>query len=133
MTDVLTKQQRSFNMSQIKGTNTKPEIKLRKLLWQNGLRGYRTNYSLLGKPDVVFTRKKLAVFIDGCFWHKCKRCFVKPATRTNFWMKKIDGNVKRDRVVNQKLKNEGWKVLRFWEHQLKKNSEYMMTEIVKNL
>lgn len=120
MTDVLTKKQRSFNMSMIKGKNTQPEIILRKIISAAGLRGYRLHYKLTGKPDIVFPGRKIAVFIDGCFWHKCPECFVKPGTNKKFWNEKIDSNVKRDKVVNAELKSKGWKVLRIWEHELRK-------------
>lgn len=119
MADVLTKKQRSFNMSMIKGKNTQPEIILRRIISAAGLRGYRLNYKLPGKPDIVFTKRKIAIFIDGCFWHKCSRCFIKPRTNAKFWNKKIDSNVQRDKVVSTELKSKGWKVLRIWEHELR--------------
>ncbi|MEO0128601.1 MAG: very short patch repair endonuclease [candidate division WOR-3 bacterium] len=131
MTDVLTKEQRSFNMSQIKGKNTKPEVLLRRLLYSKGIRGYRIHYKLSGKPDVVFTKKKIAIFIDGCFWHKCPVCFITPETRTEFWMKKIEDNVKRDKTVNKKLEKEGWTVLRFWEHEIKKSPGSVVSKIIR--
>ena len=131
MTDVLTKDQRSFNMSQIKGKNTKPEVILRRLLYLRGIRGYRIHYKLSGKPDVVFTKKKIAVFIDGCFWHKCPVCFKKPETRIEFWMNKIESNVKRDETVNKKLEKEGWVVLRFWEHEIKKSPGSVASKIIQ--
>jgi len=118
MTDVLTKKQRSYNMSMIRAKNTQPEIRLRKILSASGLRGYRFHYKLLGKPDIVFPKKRIAIFIDGCFWHKCPRCFIKPETNKRFWKQKIDSNIKRDRLVNARLKKEGWIVLRIWEHEI---------------
>lgn len=121
MTDVLTPKQRSYNMSRIRCRNTKPEIILRKMIFAAGLKGYRLNYKLMGKPDIVFTRRKVAVFIDGCFWHKCPRCFAPPESNRAFWTAKIEGNVKRDKEVNAALKKMGYKVLRFWQHELKKN------------
>lgn len=123
MTDVLTREQRAFNMSKIRGKNTGPEIKLRKLLWSQGIRGYRIHYNLPGKPDIVFTKKKIAIFIDGCFWHKCPICFQEPETRKEFWMKKIQSNVDRDKKVNEQLKEEGWTVMRFWEHDIRKKQD----------
>ena len=120
MADVLTKKQRSFNMSMIRGKNTQPEIILRRIISAAGLRGYRLNYKLPGKPDIVFTKRKIAIFIDGCFWHKCSKCFIKPRTNAKFWNKKIYSNVQRDKVVSTELKSKGWKVLRIWEHELRK-------------
>lgn len=131
MTDILTKNQRKFNMSQIKGKNTLPEIMLRKLLYKRGLRGYRIHYKLLGKPDIVFTKRKIVIFVDGCFWHKCPVCFIKPETRTEFWMRKIINNVKRDKMVKKNLEKEGWIVLRFWEHEIKKSADEVISKILK--
>lgn len=133
MTDVLSKKQRSYNMSQIKGKNTKPEILLRKLLGLNNVKGYRIHHELIGKPDIVFPKKKIAVFIDGCFWHKCKKCFVEPETRKKFWIEKINGNVKRDKEVNRVLRKKGWKILRFWEHQVRKSPNKIVSKIIEEL
>ena len=121
MADVHTKEQRSYNMSQIKSKNTKPEVVLRKKIFAGGLRGYRINYKLPGKPDIVFTKHKVAVFVDGCFWHKCPKCFVQPTTNKKFWNEKIKGNVQRDKKVNQLLAKSGYITLRFWEHEIKSN------------
>lgn len=120
MTDVLTRKQRSYNMSCIKSKDTKPELLLRAYLSSKGIKGYRLHAKLLGKPDIVFPKYKLAVFIDGCFWHKCSKCFVRPRTNYEFWKRKIHANVIRDREVNLILKKQGWKVIRFWEHEIKK-------------
>lgn len=120
MTDVLTKKQRSYCMSRIRARDTEPEIILRRIISGAGIRGYRLNYRLLGKPDIVFPKKKTAIFLDGCFWHKCPECFIKPETNKSFWNKKIDSNVKRDNVVNSELKRKGWKIIRIWEHELRK-------------
>jgi DNA mismatch endonuclease (patch repair protein) len=133
MTDVLTKEQRSYNMSRILAKNTKPEIVLRKLLSFNKIRGYRLHYGLSGKPDIVFPKYKIAIFIDGCFWHKCPKCFIEPQTRRKFWMDKISGNVARDKKVNKQLKKEGWKVLRFWEHLLRKTPNSVYKGVLKEL
>lgn len=130
MVDVHTQQKRSYNMSRIKCKNTKPELVIRKLLSSNGIRGYRLNYKLTGKPDIVFTKYKLAIFIDGCFWHKCPKCFISPDKNKIFWKKKINGNVQRDNDVNKILKKEGWTVLRFWEHLLKKGSNLVYKRII---
>ena len=116
-------------MSNIRGKNTGPELKLRKLLWSHGIRGYRIHYNLPGKPDIVFTKKKIAIFIDGCFWHKCPICFQEPETRKEFWMKKIQSNVERDDKVNLQLKSDGWTVMRFWEHDVRKNPEAIVKHI----
>ena len=130
MTDVLTPEQRTYNMSRIRGKNTSPEVKLRKLLWSQGIRGYRIHYNLPGKPDIVFTKKKIAIFIDGCFWHKCPVCFQVPETRKEFWIKKIQSNVERDKKVNEQLKINGWNVIRIWEHEIRKDPEIAVKKIV---
>ena len=123
MADVLTREQRSYNMSRIRGKDTTPELRLRKLLFSRGLRGYRTKSKLFGKPDIAFTRFKVAVFIDGCFWHRCPVCFVRPETNPEFWKNKIEGNVKRDKIVKERLEEEGYKVIRLWEHEVRKDAE----------
>jgi DNA mismatch endonuclease (patch repair protein) len=133
MPDVLTQEQRKYNMSRIKGKNTGPEVKFRKLLYSNGIRGYRIHHNLLGKPDIVFIKKKIVIFIDGCFWHKCPICFQEPETRKEFWMKKIQSNIDRDKKVNELLKNDGWKVIRIWEHEIKKDPDTAVKKILEFL
>ena len=133
MTDVLSKEQRAYNMSKIRGKNTGPEIKLRKLLWSAGIRGYRVHYNLPGKPDIVFVKKKIVIFIDGCFWHKCPMDFQEPETRKDFWMKKINSNVERDEKINRQLSDTGWTVIRIWEHEMRKEPEKVVQRICEML
>ena len=133
MTDVLTLEQRKLNMSRIRAKNTGPEVKLRKLLFANGIRGYRIYFNLPGKPDIVFTKKKIAIFIDGCFWHKCPVCFQEPETRKEFWMKKIKSNIDRDKKVNASLNDLGWTVLRVWEHEIRKNPSVVIATIQEKM
>jgi len=133
MTDVLTPEQRTYNMSRIRGKNTAPEIKLRKMLFAAGIRGYRIHYNLPGKPDIVFVRKKIVVFIDGCFWHKCPADFQEPETHKEFWMKKIQSNIDRDKKINKQLKREGWTIIRIWEHEIKKEPENVVKKIITYL
>jgi DNA mismatch endonuclease (patch repair protein) len=133
MADVLTKKQRSYNMACIKSKNTGPELVLRKLLSQSKVSDYKLHYKIFGRPDLAFPKKRLAVFIDGCFWHKCPLCFVKPTSRIEFWKEKIRNNIKRDKQVNKFLKKNDWKFLRIWEHELKKNPEKTCQKIVKQL
>jgi DNA mismatch endonuclease (patch repair protein) len=109
---------RSKNMAAIRSRNTGIEVRLRKALWASGIRGYRLHYQLPGKPDVVFPRSRLAIFVDGCFWHRCPKCFQMPKTRLDYWTPKIAHNVARDAFISQTLQSEGWKVLRFWEHEI---------------
>lgn len=130
MTDVLTPEQRKLNMSRIRAKDTSPEKKLRQMLREKGIRGYRIHYNLPGKPDMVFVRKKIAIFIDGCFWHKCPVCFREPETRKEFWMKKIQSNVMRDEKINAQLKEQGWHVIRIWEHEIRKEPEKVTASII---
>jgi len=133
MADVLTPDQRKYNMSRIKAKNTGPEAKIRKMLSAENIRGYRLHYNLPGKPDMVFIKKRIAIFIDGCFWHKCPVDFQEPETRKEFWMKKIQSNVDRDKKVNAQLKEDGWTVLRFWEHEVRRNSDDVVRRIAETL
>lgn len=120
MTDVLTKSQRAFCMSRIRGTNTKPELALRRELWRRGLR-YRLKVTLAGKPDITFKSARVLVFVDGCFWHGCPVHAVKPLTNADFWREKIDRNRARDHKITQALESGGWVVLRIWEHEIKQH------------
>ena len=117
MSDVLTKEQRSYCMSQIKGKNTKPEIALRKALWSLGFR-YRIKNKLPGKPDIVYPSLKVVIFVDGCFWHRCLKHYQPPKTRASFWENKINDNVERDKKNNALLEAKGWFVIRVWEHEI---------------
>ena len=124
MADVHDKKTRSYNMSRIKGKNTKPEMQVRKFLFANGYR-YRLNVKTLpGKPDIVLPRYRTVIFINGCFWHGHEGCryFVIPKTRTEWWVEKITGTQKRDRKAETQLKELGWKVSVIWECELKKDS-----------
>ena len=132
MADVHTPARRSRNMSAIRGRDTKPEIKLRKILWAEGLR-YRCNSRLPGKPDIVFPAARIVIFVDGCFWHRCPEHFKQPATNADFWMRKISGNVERDKKVAQRLQEQGWQVMRFWEHSVRKNAAGVAKEIPKEV
>ena len=131
MSDNLTKKQRQHCMSQIKSGNTKPEITIRKLIWKKGYR-YRIGHGLRGKPDMVFPSYGIAVFIDGCFWHGCHRHYKMPASNVNYWKQKISGNKRRDKKIERHLKKAGWKVIRIWEHDVKKNPEKIVDRIISN-
>ena len=117
LVDNLTPDKRSKIMSSIHGKDTKIELLLRKALWEGGIRGYRVNMKLPGKPDIVFTKYKVAVFCDGDFWHGYK--FNEWKTRLSpHWLKKIQRNIERDKENDAKLKEEGWTVLHFWEWEI---------------
>jgi DNA mismatch endonuclease, patch repair protein len=110
---------RSVAMGKIKSRNNRTtELRLRMALIREGYRGWVLHADLPGRPDFFFTRAKLAVFVDGCFWHGCKKCGHVPKTRSQFWSAKIDRNRKRDSHTTQTLKSVGIKVLRIWEHSL---------------
>lgn len=122
-------------MRKIKGANTKPEIYFRKALWANGFR-YRKNVAKLpGKPDVVIEKMKLVIFIDGEFWHGYKWKTKKPKIKANreYWIKKIEGNMNRDKLRNRKLKKLGYTVLRFWEYQIRKDLPMCITKIQNSI
>ena len=120
MSDVHTSNVRSFNMSRIRGKgNEKTEVRLAKLLREAGIKSWRRHQPIPGRPDFSFRKQKVAVFVDGCFWHGCPRCFRLPKQNRAFWKAKIEGNQKRDRSVNGRLRRLGWKVLRIRECQLK--------------
>ena len=121
MADNHSKEIRSMNMSHIRSTNSKPEEIVRKYLFSKGLR-YRKNVRTLpGKPDIVLPKYKTIVLVNGCFWHKhdCGR-FVMPTSNTEYWEKKINGNVERDKTNIALLEEQGWRVIVIWECQLKK-------------
>ena len=123
MADVHSPETRSFNMSQIKGKNTKPEELVRRYLFSHGFR-YRKNVSMLpGKPDIVLSKYKTCIFVNGCFWHKHEGCryFVWPKNNAEFWKKKITGNVERDLRQQNELRLLGWNVMVIWECELKKD------------
>jgi len=128
MPDVLTKKQRSYCMSKIRGKNTKPEVVFRKALWCMGYR-YRIKNRLPGKPDLIYPSLKVAIFVDGCFWHRCPKHYQTPKSRASFWEKKIQGNVTRDQRNNELLQSDGWLVVRVWEHEIKES----LTDTVKNI
>jgi len=123
MVDVHTSQQRSYNMSRIKSKNTRPELIIKDSLEK---RGFLYQLDIYGKPDFINFNKKLVIFIDGCFWHKCPRCFKLPKTNRKFWKDKIKENARRDKEITLNYKNSGWKVLRFWEHEIKNQEIYKL-------
>lgn len=128
-TDVLTPAQRRHCMSQIRGRDTKPELLLRNVLWRMGLR-YRLRSKVGGRPDLVFPSARVAVFVDGCQWHCCPDHWVRPKSNTEFWDRKFKKNRIRDTRVNKVLRGQGWRVLRFWEHEVEKNSEAVARRIL---
>lgn len=116
MVDKVSKETRSKIMSAIRSKNTKPEVSLRKALWAKGFR-YRAQYGK-EKIDIAFPSMKVAIFVDGCFWHGCPIHSHIPKSNKGYWVPKLKKNIERDLTNNSKLKTEGWIVLRFWEHEL---------------
>jgi len=123
----------SVVMSANKAKNTKPELLVRKALWNSGVRGYRLNWKKApGRPDIAFPGKKIAIFVNGCFWHRCERCYTNlPKTNTEFWLNKFTKNKDRDAHKNQELLSLGWTVITIWECDIK-NSLSTIVEMVKN-
>lgn len=130
MVDSVSKKKRSEIMSKIRAKNTKLETDFRKRVWIKGLR-YRLHYKMTGKPDLVFVSKKIAVFIDSCFWHKCPKHFRQPKSNLDYWIPKIKNNVERDKKITRNLKTKGWEVLRFWEHDINGKPDKCVNVIVK--
>lgn len=128
--DNLTQKQRSRCMSRIKRKDTKAEIIFRKALWENGIRGYRIDVNLPGRPDIYFSKLKLAIFIDGCYWHKCPQCFSEPKSNKKYWIPKIERNAERDKLNEKKLKENNIFVIRYWEHDVKKNLNKIINDFL---
>lgn len=133
--DVHDKETRSYNMSCIKGKNTRPEEIVRKYLFSQGFRYRKNDKRLPGTPDIVLPKYKTVIFVNGCFWHGHKncKCFVVPKTNTDFWVNKIEANKQRDYRKIDELQELGWKVIIVWECQLKRNvfSETMSALVSK--
>jgi len=120
MPDVFTKAKRSEVMSRIRGRGNKDtELALAKIFRVAGITGWRRHQPVFGRPDFVFPRLRVAVFVDGCFWHACPKHSNLPVNNRPFWRKKLDGNQTRDRLVTRTLRKRGWRVLRIWEHDLR--------------
>ena len=133
--DVLTKEQRRKNMRAIKSKDTKDEVLLAKTLWRRGLRYRKNDKSIFGKPDLTFKRHKVAIFVDSEYFHGKDWDIEKYRIQTNrnFWWTKIEGNIKRDKQVNEELFKAGWKVLRFWSKEIRKDLASCISKIEVNL
>lgn len=120
MSDVFSKTKRSEVMSLIHSRGNKAtELRLIEIFREYGITGWRRNQPMLGKPDFIFRSERVAVFVDGCFWHGCPKCYKRPGSNQKFWDTKIAANRKRDRFVTRELLKLGWQVVRIWQHQLK--------------
>ncbi len=119
MTDNLTKRQRSYNMSRIHSSKTLPELKIKPFMQKLG---FSYQPKLYGRPDFINRKTKTVVFVDGCFWHKCPKHFKPAKSNRVYWIQKINGNVKRDKIINKYYKRLGWIIIRIWEHEIKDGS-----------
>lgn len=136
MADVHSPETRSYNMSRIRGKNTKPEELVRKYLFAQGFRYRKNDARLPGKPDIVLPKYKTVIFVNGCFWHAHEGCryFVWPKNNAEFWKKKIGGNIERDAKNLRLLTELGWKVIVVWECELKNsNAEDTLNALACNI
>lgn len=118
-----------------KGKGTHPELIVRKALWNAGMRGYRVNWKKApGRPDICFPGRRIAIFVNGCFWHRCPKCSTSlPKTNSAFWKKKFELNVKRDNVKLKALKELGWLTLTIWECETKRDLALVVARISRLL
>lgn len=135
MADHITKSERSRVMAAVRSDqNRTTELRFVSLLRNNGIVGWRRRQSLIGKPDFVFRKERVVVFVDGCFWHGCPRHCRKPNSRQDYWFPKLERNKVRDRIVTKTLRDAGWKVMRVWECDLsQKNRPRVLGRLLKAL
>jgi DNA mismatch endonuclease (patch repair protein) len=138
MPDVFTKPKRSEVMSRIRGRGNKAtEIAFAKILRANGIKGWRRHQPIFGRPDFVFRSAKVAIFVDGCFWHSCPKHGNMPAGNRLFWTEKLSRNKNRDQIVTRTLRRAGWRVIRIWECSLetalKKGTESHLIRVIEKL
>ena len=118
--DILTKSERSKRMRSVKGRGNKStEVSLITIFKELGVTGWRRHQRLVGQPDFVFPKRRLVIFVDGCFWHGCPLHYTRPKTNQKFWDEKRMMNMERDRRLTRLLKKKGWNVIRIWEHELR--------------
>lgn len=130
--DTFSKIERSRIMASVKSANNKStELRFLSILKEKGITGWRRNYSVTGRPDFVFPRLKIAVFIDGCFWHRCPNHCRLPASNKDYWNNKIERNRIRDKKTSKALREKGWTVIRIWEHEIKTNEFNRKLNLIK--
>ena len=120
-------------MAGIRSRDTQPEVSLRKALWSLGVRGYRKHPNLPGRPDLLFPRLKVVVFVDGCFWHGCPEHHTMPRSNTDYWIGKLDLNRRRDSAVNDRIEGMGYCVLRIWEHEVNSGTDAAARRVQRTL
>lgn len=134
MADNLSPEQRSYSMSRIRSrSNSSTELRLIELMRRGGISGWRRKSKLCGRPDFVFPRFHVAVFVDGCYWHGCRKCALRSKSNVDYWKPKIAGNAKRDRANSKTLRQAGWRVIRIWEHELKAKPMKCLSKIMSAL
>ena len=133
MTDIFSKEKRSEIMSLIKPRNTKPELKIFRELRRRNIYFQKHYDRIKGRPDIALPRKKIAIFIDGDFWHGYRFARYKARLPKKYWQGKIEGNIKRDKRNRSKLRREGWRCLRVWEHEIKKDFDRTVQKVVNFL
>ncbi|HRY52284.1 MAG TPA: very short patch repair endonuclease [Candidatus Portnoybacteria bacterium] len=131
MSDIVSKKKRSEIMRAVRNRDTKIELSFRRVLWSRGFRYSKNSTKYFGKPDLLLKKYKTVIFIDSCFWHGCKKHLRMPATNKKYWINKIKGNKVRDMEVNRYYKKIGWKIIRIWEHEIKKKSEEVFIKMIK--
>lgn len=136
LVDHISVERRSWLMSRVRATGTKPEVRVRKVAHKMGLRFRLHRYTLPGKPDLIFPRYSVALFVHGCFWHRhnsCKKASI-PKSKVEYWLQKFDSNVRRDRMVRSELESLGWNVVVIWECETKELSrieEILRDEVLR--
>ena len=119
-------------MARVRGRGNKStEEKLARLFRKAGITGWRRHLRLPGTPDFAFPKLRFALFVDGCFWHGCPRCYTRPKTNRAFWDKKLRDNRARDRKVTRELRDQGWSVLRIWSHSLRRDEMAVLAKIIR--
>lgn len=135
MSDLISPEHRSWNMSRIGSKDTKIEIMVRKYLFSKGYRFRKNDKRYPGKPDIVLPKYRIVIFVNGCFWHQhpgCKNATI-PKSNIEFWQKKLRRNAENDEKNNKILSEMGWNVITLWECDLKRNFEFCMEELIKNI
>ena len=132
--DTFNKAERSRIMAAVRSRGNKAtELILVELFRTAGLKGWRRHAAIPGRPDFIFPKQRVAVFVDGCFWHGCAKHCRMPASNRKYWLGKISRNIRRDRVTRKSLREKGWKVVRVWEHELKKRPQAALSRVSKAL
>ena len=130
--DTVNSKERSRIMAQVRASGNKStELALLRILKNKGLKGWRRNSTIIGKPDFIFPKIKIALFIDGCFWHGCREHCRMPNSNQKYWVNKIHKNKLRDKHVKKELKGKGWMVIRIWEHEIGKPSTIRKLKPIK--